>query len=370
MGPGLLLSAWDGGWVSPFLWRRCSCGQRLCPCRPSWPSSLGGLHCSIAAYVGCVRPERPSPFRGARSPCSAAPGRPEVQTHPQGGTRGTRGFPAPSVAKDRHLQLLPPRGGPRTHLVSGWARRVSRDEGGVRTRVLAHVLEGSSVSPSEESSHREEALPASLREGARFCGSGRCTEALPPDWSWCGCPGVSSPSQWLGRGRGGPRAWVSRTSGTVSAGAPGSARARLSWGAGDDTGSTHGEAGLGRGDTSWVPHASPGPPLTPPVTAGTSPCAVDQLHPAVPPPWQGFPRPGMEPPGEGPPAVKPDRVPWEALLPSAPQVGLGASGSTGCHGLPGQPQGWAISGHLLWFPLRPVPPPPPHPQPSVGHVPK
>ena len=267
----MLLSAWDGGWVSPFLWRRCSCGQRLCPCRPSWPSSLGGLHCSIAAYVGCVRPERPSPFRGARSPCSAAPGRPEVQTHPQGGTRGTRGFPAPSVAKDRHLQLLPPRGGPRTHLVSGWARRVSRGEGGVRTRVLAHVLEGSSVSPSEESSHRGEALPASLREGARFCGSGRCTEALPPDWSWCGCPGVSSPSQWLGRGRGGPRAWVSRTSGTVSAGAPGSARARLSWGAGDDTGSTHGEAGLGRGDTSWVPHASPGPPLTPPVTAGTSP---------------------------------------------------------------------------------------------------
>lgn len=32
VGPaGLLLSAWIGGWVSPFLWTRCSCGQRLCP---------------------------------------------------------------------------------------------------------------------------------------------------------------------------------------------------------------------------------------------------------------------------------------------------------------------------------------------------
>lgn len=71
-------------------------------------------------------------------------------------------------------------------------------------------------------------------------------------------------------------------------------------GAGDDTGSTHGETGLGREGRLLGPTHVPRAPLTPPMTAGTSPCAVDLLHPAIPPPWRGSLGPGWTPSWEPP----------------------------------------------------------------------
>lgn len=114
-----------------------------------------------------------------------------------------------------------------------------------------------------------------------------------------------------------------------------------------------GRQAWGGGDTSWVPHTSRGPPSL----VGVSEARDGHPHRNL---QGGSSRCEAGLGALGSTSSFRPRTP--------PQVGLGASGSTGCHGLPGQPQGGpsvgTCSGFLsALFPL-------PRPQPSVGHVPK